>query len=66
MPGFFATMKAINRITDKLLDIVGKDEETRELINAVTGMVKGCGYKVKYKPESYAATKVADRYTKHL
>jgi len=45
---------------------VGKDGETRELINAVTGMVKGCGYKVKYKPESYAATKVADRYTKHL
>jgi len=26
-------------------------------------MVKGSGYEVKTKPESYGASKVADRYT---
>jgi len=27
------------------------------------GMIRGSGYTVKTKPESYAASKVADRYT---
>lgn len=45
---------------------VGRDGETRELINAVVGMVKGNGYRVKCKPEAYAASKVADKHTRTL
>lgn len=42
---------------------VGKIGETRNLINEVTGMVRGNGYAVKIKPDSYCASKVADRHT---
>lgn len=42
---------------------IGKYGETREMITEIVGMVRGSGYSVKIKPESYAASKVADRYT---
>ncbi len=42
---------------------IGKFGETREMISEIIGMVRGSGYTVKMKPESYAASKVADRYT---
>lgn len=42
---------------------IGKFGDTREMINEIVGMVRGSGYSVKTKPESYAASKVADRYT---
>ena len=42
---------------------VGKIGETRNLINEVIGMVRGNGYAVKIKPDSYCASKVADRHT---
>jgi len=42
---------------------IGKIGETRELINEVVGMIRGSGYEVKVKPESYCASKVADRHT---
>ena len=42
---------------------IGKFGETREMINEIIGMVRSSGYQVKIKPESYAASKVADRYT---
>ncbi len=42
---------------------IGKFGETREMIAEIVGMVRGSGYNVKVKPESYAASKVADRYT---
>ena len=42
---------------------IGKFGDTREMINEIVGMVRGSGYNVKIKPESYAASKVADRYT---
>ncbi len=42
---------------------IGKNGETREMINEVVGMVRGSGYDVKIKPHSYGASKVADRYT---
>lgn len=42
---------------------IGEFGETREMINEIVGMVRGSGYAVKIKPESYAASKVADRYT---
>lgn len=42
---------------------IGTKGETRVLINELIGMVRGSGYKVKIKPESYGAAKVADKYT---
>lgn len=42
---------------------IGKFGETREMITEIVGMVRGSGYRVKTKPDSYAASKVADRYT---
>lgn len=42
---------------------IGRNGETRDLITEVVGMIRGSGYEVKIKPESYGASKVADRYT---
>lgn len=42
---------------------IGTVGETRTLISEVVGMIRGSGYKVKTKPDSYAASKVADRHT---
>ncbi len=42
---------------------IGNFGATHEMINEITGMIRGSGYAVKIKPESYAASKVADRYT---
>lgn len=41
---------------------VGRTGETREMIKEVVGMVTGNGYTAKTKPESYGASKVADKY----
>lgn len=43
---------------------VGEKGDTRELIKEVVGMVIGSGFDARIKPDSYGATKVADRYTK--
>lgn len=42
---------------------IGEYGETKEMINEVIGMVRGSGFAVEIKPDSYAASKVADRYT---
>lgn len=42
---------------------VGEEGKTREMIKWVTGMVIGSGLAVKIKPESFGASKVADRHT---
>lgn len=41
---------------------VGPVGKTREMIKEVTGMVNGNGYVAKTKPESWAASSVADKY----
>ncbi len=43
---------------------VGLHGETRELIREVVGMIVGSGFHAKIKPDSYGASKVADKYTK--
>jgi predicted RNase H-related nuclease YkuK (DUF458 family) len=43
---------------------VGENGETKELIRDVIGMVVGSGFHAEIKPNSYGASKVADRYTK--
>jgi hypothetical protein len=42
---------------------VGSQGPTRELITEVVSMIRGSGFEVKTKPESYGASKVADRHT---
>ncbi len=42
---------------------IGSNGKTRELITEVVGMIRGSGYDVKIKPDSYGASKVADKYT---
>lgn len=41
---------------------VGQRGPTREMIKEVVGMVRGNGFKAKIKPESFAASSVADKY----
>lgn len=41
---------------------VGTNGETRGIIQEVTSVVRSYGFSVKTKPESFAATKVADRH----
>ncbi len=42
---------------------VGQKGPTREMIKEVVGMVRGNGFDAKIKPESYAASNIADKYT---
>jgi predicted RNase H-related nuclease YkuK (DUF458 family) len=42
---------------------IGEVGDTRDMIAEIVGMVRGSGYRVKTKPDSYVASKVADRYT---
>lgn len=41
---------------------VGENGETKNLIQEVVGMVRANDFEAKTKPESYAASKVADKY----
>lgn len=43
---------------------VGEKGQTREMVKEVVGMVKGNGFEAKIKPESYAASSVADKYAR--
>jgi len=42
---------------------VGQVGETRDMIKEVVGMVTGNGFTAKTKPDSYGASKVADKHT---
>jgi len=42
---------------------VGHNGKTRSLIDGVVGMIVGGGFPVKIKPDAYAASSVADKYT---
>jgi len=42
---------------------IGTNGETKDLINEISGMVRSNGYEVKIKPDSFGASKVADRHT---
>ncbi len=43
---------------------VGKNGPTSTIIKEVVGMVVGSGYEALIKPEAYAASSVADKYTR--
>ncbi|MBL7150893.1 ribonuclease H-like YkuK family protein [Candidatus Microgenomates bacterium] len=53
----------INRYDVEIHVDIGKFGDTREMISEVVGMIRGSGFLVKTKPESYAASTVADRHT---
>ena len=57
-----------NKYTDNLdIEIhvdVGEKGPSSEIIKEVVGMVVGSGYEALIKPDSYAASTVADKYTK--
>jgi uncharacterized protein len=42
---------------------VGPNGETKKMMNEIVGMIKGSGFDVKTKPDSYGASSVADRHT---
>ncbi|HHV63451.1 MAG TPA: hypothetical protein GXX51_12565 [Firmicutes bacterium] len=43
---------------------VGENGSTKDLIREVIGMVTGTGFEARIKPDSYGASKVADKHTK--
>lgn len=65
--GRIAEKLSVNGYADLDIEIhldVGREGETRDLIREVVGMVAGSGFNARIKPDSYGATKVADKYTK--
>lgn len=42
----------------------GADGASSSVIPEIVGWVKGCGFKCDTKPDSYAATSIANRYSK--
>ncbi len=65
LTGFFAD--EIDLVDDLLVEIhidVGQKGPTNTIIREVVGMVVGSGYEAFIKPDSYAASTVADKFTK--
>jgi predicted RNase H-related nuclease YkuK (DUF458 family) len=42
---------------------VGENGKTRDMIKEVIGLIRGNGFEAKIKPESFAASNVADRFS---
>ncbi len=42
---------------------IGVNGPTRDMIKELVGLVKGSGFEAKIKPDAYAASTVADKYT---
>lgn len=42
----------------------GKDGDSRVVMPEVAGWIKSCGYDVVFKPDSYAASSIANKYSK--
>lgn len=58
--------KKRNLPLEKILEIhvdVGENGDTRAMINEIVGMIKGSGFLCRIKPDSFAASNVADRHT---
>lgn len=59
----FLKTNGISRYNIQIHVDIGHNGETRVMINEVVGMIRSSGYQIKIKPDSYGASKVADRYT---
>ncbi|MBI3952479.1 MAG: ribonuclease H-like YkuK family protein [Candidatus Doudnabacteria bacterium] len=42
---------------------IGPNGETKQMLHEIVGMIRGNGFEVKTKPDSYGASSVADRHT---
>lgn len=58
-----ADLKPLLRNNIEIHVDVGEDGPTRDMIQELVGMIIAHGYEAKTKPESFAASKVADRHT---
>lgn len=58
-----AELKPLLRGSIEIHVDVGEDGPTREMIQELVGMIIAHGYQARTKPESFAASKVADRHT---
>ena len=63
--GFVELLRSngISRFNIQIHIDIGKNGQTRDLIQEITGMIRSSGYDVKIKPDSFGASKVADRHT---
>ena len=43
---------------------VGENGKTKELIRDIVGMITGTGFAARIKPDSFGASKVADKHTR--
>ncbi len=67
LAGVLGEMLSENGYAELPLEIhldIGTNGDTREMIKEVVGMVTGCGYTAVTKPDSYGASKVADKHSK--
>jgi predicted RNase H-related nuclease YkuK (DUF458 family) len=69
LPAFKQALRIQERKEENVFDFqihvdVGMYGETRDLIREVTGVVRGYGYDVFVKPDSAAATSLADRHVR--
>lgn len=55
--------EAINLGIDIHVD-AGKNGKTSKLIPEIVGWIKACGFNCETKPNSYAASSIADKYSK--
>jgi len=65
--GLFSSLLSENGSVGLNVEIhmdVGVRGDTRDFIREMVGMVAGSGYDALIKPDSFGATKVADKYTK--
>ncbi len=58
----FFKLNGISKYDIQIHVDIGTKGETRDMINEVTGMIRSNGFSVKIKPESYGASKIADRH----
>jgi uncharacterized protein len=71
----FLKEKLANKINDQLFSQklpyqfcyihadVGQNGKTKDMVKEVVGLIKGNGFEPKIKPESFAASNVADRFS---
>ncbi|SDL05701.1 ribonuclease H-like YkuK family protein [Halarsenatibacter silvermanii] len=64
LTGFLAEEKELDEDIEIEIHVdVGENGPTSSIIKEVVGMVVGSGYEALIKPEAYAASTVADKYT---
>lgn len=61
---YFAGEDILEEIEVEIHLDVGEKGPTNDIIKEVVGMVVGSGYEAHIKPDSYAASTVADKFTK--